>query len=86
MEAGDHGWSWIMCIKAQFRLKTKVIADVVPPIDLDIYSENINLLKSTYKQKLKLYKNMRNISKTQLKQSKHVLMKIYQLILDQMES
>ena len=44
-----------MCSNAQWRLKIKITADVVPSIDPSIYTGNTNSLKSTYKQKLKLY-------------------------------
>ena len=44
-----------MYIKAQFRLKIKVTVDVVLSTDPWLYTGNTNSLKSTYKQKLKLY-------------------------------
>ena len=55
MEAGNHGWLWIMCTPAQWRLKQNITVDVTPPDNSGMYTGNTNSLKSRYKQELKLY-------------------------------
>ena len=53
--AGDHGWSWIMCTWQQWLLKRGNTAAVVPPTKPAPYAGNTNGLKFIYKQQLKLY-------------------------------
>ena len=77
LEAKDHGWLWIMCTLAQWILKRGITHQVATPTDSGKYNGNTNPLKSAYKQKLKLYEEYENTSKTQTRQFKHVLMKIY---------
>ena len=70
-EALDHEYLWIMCTSTQWRLTQNIIADIVPSIHPGLYTGNLNSLKSTYKQSLKLNKeykeHKRNTSVTQSK-------------------
>ena len=54
-EEKDHGWSWIMCSRAQWILKIGITNNVTTPTDPGLYQGISNSLKSAYKQKLKLY-------------------------------
>ena len=49
-EAGDHGWSWIMCTEAQWRLKQNIADVVVPPADQGTFIGTTNVHKSRHKQ------------------------------------
>ena len=69
-EAKDHGWSWTMCTRAQWRLKKGIAVDAelpTAPTDPGLYSGSTNSHKSTHKQKLKLYEQFeehkRNLNK-----------------------
>ena len=77
VEAGDHGWSWIMCSDDQWKLKkmshkrsqhrpVQVFTRVTPTHTNPDTNRSSN---STI--------NMRKSSATQLRESKHTFMKIY---------
>ena len=55
IEAGDHGWSWIMCTEDQWQLKRNITKIVQPPTHPGLYTGNTNAQKSKYKQELKLF-------------------------------
>ena len=54
-EARDHGWSWIMCTAAQWKIKRGITAQVPVLTNPGPYTGNTNSLHAAYKQKLKLY-------------------------------
>ena len=55
VEAGDHGWSWIICTDDQWILKRNISQTVPPPDHPGIYTGNTNSQKYKYKQELKIY-------------------------------
>ena len=50
--AGNHGWSWIMCTDIEWLLKQGITAEVVPPAHPGLYTGNIHATKFRCKEEL----------------------------------
>lgn len=62
--AGNHGWSWLMCTEDEWLLKQGITAAVVPPEHPGPYTGNTHATKFRYKEEIGLHseykEHMRN--------------------------
>ena len=66
-EAKNHGWSWVMCRRAQWMAKRGTTSYVAEPTDPGLFTGSSNVLKAAYEQKLKLYEEFEEHQRNALK-------------------
>ena len=71
-----------MCIPVQWRLKRNITADVLPPIDPDIYAGDTDSLKSRHKVALKLYNEYEEHKRNKIKAIQACLDEIFLIDLE----